>query len=81
VGSTGSVPRWQAGLTETIKFIYQVLNFLIPNPDEPKQIATKAPGETRNFLINIHLCVFVSGWRNCFAIKCKEFTTQTLIEE
>jgi len=48
-----------------------------PNPDKPEQIATKAPRYKAKPLVNIHLCVFVSWWRKCFAIKCKEFTTYT----
>jgi hypothetical protein len=47
---------------------------LNPNPDKPGQIATKAPRHKAKPLVNIHLCVFVSWWRKCFAIKCKEFT-------
>jgi len=49
-----------------------------PNPDKSEQIATKAPRHKAKPLVDIHLCVFVSWWRKCFAIKCKEFTTKTL---
>jgi hypothetical protein len=49
-----------------------------PNSDKPEQIATKAPRHKAKSLVNIHLWVFVSWWRKCFAIKCKEFTTKTL---
>jgi hypothetical protein len=48
-----------------------------PQRYEPEQIATKAPRHKAKPLVNIHLCVFVSWWRRCFAIKCKEFTTKT----
>jgi len=59
--------------------IGRVVLCVIPNPDKPEQIATKAPRHKAKPLVNIHLWVFVSWWRKCFAIKCKEFTTKTLM--
>jgi hypothetical protein len=61
------------------KVLRAYVNIQIPNPDKPEQIATKAPRHKAKPLVNIHLCVFVSWWRKCFATKCKEFTTKTLI--
>jgi hypothetical protein len=29
-------------------------------------------------LVNIHLCVFGSWWRKCFAIKCKKIISKVL---
>jgi hypothetical protein len=51
---------------------------LIPNPDKPEQIATKAPRHKAKPLVNIHLCVFVSWWRKCFDTKCKKIISKVL---
>jgi hypothetical protein len=48
------------------------------NPDKPEQIATKAPRHKAKPLANIHLCVFVSWWRKCFATKCKKIISKIL---
>jgi hypothetical protein len=60
-------------------FYFRAIHAPSPNPDKPERIATKAPRHKVKPLVNIHLCVFVSWWRKCFAIKCKEITTKTLI--
>jgi hypothetical protein len=52
---------------------------LKPNPDKPEQFATKAPRHKARPLANIHLCVFVSWWRICFAKKCKKITSKVLM--
>ena len=50
-----------------------------PTPDKPKQVATKAPRHEAKPLVNIHLCVFVSWWRKCFATKCTKIAAKVRI--
>jgi hypothetical protein len=59
-------------------FLLPVLSANIPNPDKPKEIATKAPRHKAKPLVNIHLCVFVTWWRKFFTLICTEFTIKRL---
>jgi hypothetical protein len=49
------------------------------NPEKPEQIATKAPRHKVKHLVNIFLRAFVSWWRKCFFIKCKEIAIKNNI--
>jgi hypothetical protein len=50
----------------------------MPRTSRNKLPGTQTQSETRNFLVNIHLCVFGSWWRKCFAKKCTKTTTKVL---
>jgi len=41
-------------------------------------MATKAQRHKVKLFAKIYLCVLVSWWRKCFAIKCTKITTKVL---
>ncbi len=59
--------------------ILKVDIFVLPNPDKPEQMATKALRHKAKPWVNNHLCVFVSWWRKGIAIIRTEFTIKSLI--
>jgi len=54
---------------------------LMPNPDKPEQITTKAPRHKAKPLVNIHLCAFVTWWREGFATKYNKIIYKVLYRD